>query len=82
MQDSTNKATRCIFITSILNASIAITRKLTNDKEIYIVYQDNISGEDSVGHVDYSIRGNEDLICIAKGKPCNVEISYLQNNYE
>ncbi|CAG8730433.1 14483_t:CDS:2, partial [Dentiscutata heterogama] len=79
MQDSTNEATRCIFITSILNASIAITRKLTNDEEIYIAYQDDVSGEDSVGRVDYSIRGNEDLICIAEGKPRNVEIGYLQN---
>ncbi|RHZ44415.1 hypothetical protein Glove_731g2 [Diversispora epigaea] len=79
IQDSTNEATRCIFITSILNASIAITRKLTNNEEIYIAYQDDVSGEDSVGRVDYSIKGYEDLICIVEGKPRNVEIGYLQN---
>ncbi|RHZ77676.1 hypothetical protein Glove_174g103 [Diversispora epigaea] len=76
MQDSTNEAIRCVFITSILNASIAITRKLTNDEKIYIEYQDDVSGEDTSGRVDYSIKGYEDLICIAEG---NVEIGYLQN---
>ncbi|CAG8789815.1 280_t:CDS:2, partial [Dentiscutata erythropus] len=74
IQDSTNEATRCVFITSILNASIAITRKLTNNEKIYIAYQDDVSGEDSSGRVDYSIKGYEDLICIAEGKPRNVEI--------
>ncbi|RHZ80755.1 hypothetical protein Glove_132g73 [Diversispora epigaea] len=79
MQDSTNEATRCVFITSILNASIAITRNLTDNEKIYIAYQDDVSGEDSSGRVDYSIKGYEDLICIAEGKPRNVEIEYLQN---
>ncbi|RHZ82179.1 hypothetical protein Glove_113g46 [Diversispora epigaea] len=32
-----------------------------------------------LGRVDYAIKGNEDLICIAKGKLRNVEIGYLQN---
>ncbi|CAG8840463.1 14305_t:CDS:2 [Gigaspora margarita] len=79
IQDSTNEATRCVFITSILNASIAITRKFTNNEKIYIAYQDDVSGEDSFGRVDYSIKGYEDLVCIAEGKPGNVEIGYLQN---
>src|SRR6185436_9241927 len=79
IQDSTNEATRCVFITSILNASIAITRNLTDNEKIYIAYQDDVSGEDSSGRVDYSIKGYEDLICIAEGKPRNVEIGYLQN---
>ncbi|RHZ47849.1 hypothetical protein Glove_566g46 [Diversispora epigaea] len=79
IQDSTNEATRCVFITSILNVSIAITRNLTNNEKIYIAYQDDVSGEDSSGRVDYSIKRYEDLICIAEGKPCNVEIGYLQN---
>ncbi|RHZ49952.1 hypothetical protein Glove_508g87 [Diversispora epigaea] len=57
MQDSTNEATRCVFITSILNVSIAITRKLTNEEKIYIAYQDDVSGEDTSGRVDYSIKG-------------------------
>ncbi|RHZ50846.1 hypothetical protein Glove_490g17 [Diversispora epigaea] len=78
-QYSTNEATRCVFITSILNASIAITRKLTNNEKIYIAYQDDVFGEDSSGRVDYSIKGYEDLICIAEGKSRNVEIGYLQN---
>src|SRR5205085_2177131 len=78
IQDSTNEATCCVFITSILNASIAITQKLTNNEKIYITYQDDVSGEDSSGRVDYSIKGYEDLICIAEGKPRNVEIGYLQ----
>ncbi len=44
----TNEATRCEFISSILHASIAITRRLTN-KEINIELQRDISGEEASG---------------------------------
>ncbi|CAG8728341.1 17438_t:CDS:2, partial [Racocetra persica] len=79
MQTNANEATRCVFITSILNASLAIVRRLTNEEKIYMSYQKNISGEEASGRVDYAIKGNEDLMCIAEGKPRNVEIGYLQN---
>jgi len=60
MQDSTNEATRCIFITSILNASIAITRNLPTMKR-YISHI-KMMYPDASGRVDYSIKGCEDLI--------------------
>ncbi|RHZ89258.1 hypothetical protein Glove_16g216 [Diversispora epigaea] len=61
MQDSTNEATRCVFITSILNASIAITRNLTNNEKIYIAYQDDVSGEDSSGVSTIQSKGTKIL---------------------
>jgi len=61
----TNEATRCEFISSILHASIAITRKLTN-KEIHIELQGDISGEEASGRVDYIISGIEDLLYITE----------------
>jgi len=73
-----NEATRCEFISSILHASIAITRRLTN-KEINIELQRDISGEEASGRVHYAISGIEDLLCITEGKPRNVKIGYLQN---
>ena len=73
-----NEATRCEFISSILHASIAIARRLT-DKEINIELQRDISGEEASGRVDYAITGMEDLLCITEGKPRNVKIGYLQN---
>ncbi|RHZ62872.1 hypothetical protein Glove_334g15 [Diversispora epigaea] len=59
--------------------SPAIVRRLTNEEKIYPSYQKDVSGEEALGHVDYAIKGNEDLMCIAEGKPRNVEIGYLQN---
>ena len=73
-----NEATRRAFISSILHASIAITRRLTN-KEINIELQRDISGEEASGRVDYAISGMEDLLYITEGKPRNVKIGYLQN---
>ncbi|CAG8522249.1 7574_t:CDS:1, partial [Paraglomus occultum] len=52
---------------------------LTNEEELYILYQKDVSGKEASGRVDYAIKGNEDLMCIAEGKPRNVEIGYLQN---
>ncbi|RHZ78558.1 hypothetical protein Glove_161g53 [Diversispora epigaea] len=43
-----NEATRCEFISSILHASIAITRRLTN-KEINRELQRDVSGEEASG---------------------------------
>ena len=79
MQTNANEATHCVFITSILNASLAIVRRLTNEEKIYISYKKGVSGEEASGRVDYAIKGNEDLMCIAEGKPRNVEIGHLQN---
>ena len=72
-----NKATRCEFILAILYASIAITKKLTS-QDIFIVLQKDISSEDTIGRVDYAIKSLEDLLCITKGKPCNIKIGYAQ----
>ncbi|RHZ63160.1 hypothetical protein Glove_332g6 [Diversispora epigaea] len=36
MQSNANEVTRCVFMTSILNASLAIVRRLTNEEKIYI----------------------------------------------
>ncbi|CAG8615167.1 7819_t:CDS:2 [Paraglomus occultum] len=63
-----NEATRCEFTSSILHASIAIARRLT-DKEINIELQRDIS---AFGRVNYVITGMEDLLCITEGKPRNV----------
>jgi len=79
MQTYANEATRCVFITSILNASLTMVRRLTNEKKIFISYQKSVSGEEASGRVDYVIKGNEDLMFIAGEIPCNVEIGYLQN---
>jgi len=70
-----NEATRCEFISSILHASIAITRRLTN-KEINVELQIDVSGEEASGRVDYAITEMEDLLCITEGKPRNVKIGY------
>ncbi|RIA88674.1 hypothetical protein C1645_825961 [Glomus cerebriforme] len=43
-----NEATHCEFISTILYASIAITKKLTT-QDIFIVLQKDISGEDAIG---------------------------------
>jgi hypothetical protein len=48
MQSNINEATRCAFITSILNASLAIVRRFTKK---------NVSGEEA-----YATKGNESLI--------------------
>ncbi|CAG8495311.1 3489_t:CDS:2 [Paraglomus occultum] len=74
-----NEATRCVFITSILNAFLSIVRRIINEEKIYISYQKAVSGEEASERVDYAIKENEDLMCIAEGKPRNVEIGYLQN---
>jgi len=72
-----NEATRCEFIASILHASVAIARRTTKEK-IFISLQKDISGEEVSGRVDYSIKGRDELMCIAEGKPRNIKIGYLQ----
>ena len=72
-----NEATRCEFISSILHASIAIAKKLTS-RDIFIVFQKDVSGEDTTGRVDYAIKSLEDLLCITEGKPRNIKIGYAQ----
>ena len=73
-----NEATRCEFILSILHASLAIVRRITKEEKLYISLQKDISGEEASGRVDYAIKGKEDLMCIAEGKPRNIKIGYLQ----
>ena len=72
-----NKAMRCEFISSILYASIAIAKKLTS-QDIFIVFQKDVSGENTTGRVDYTIKSLEDLLCITEGKPRNIKIGYAQ----
>src|SRR6266487_2630480 len=74
-----NEATRCEFILSIIHASLAIVRRLTKEEKLYISLQKDVSGEEASGRVDYAIKGKEDLMCIAEGKPRNINIGYLQN---
>ncbi|CAG8485780.1 3313_t:CDS:1 [Paraglomus occultum] len=73
------EATRCEFISSILHASLAIARRQTKEEKVYISLQKDISGEDVTGRINYAIKGKEDLMCIAEGKPRNIKIGYLQN---
>ena len=50
-----NEATHCEFISAILYALIAITKKLFS-QDIFIVLQKDISGKDATGQVDYTIK--------------------------
>jgi len=50
-----NEVTCCEFISSILHASIVITKKLTS-QDIFIIFQKDISGENATGQVDYVIK--------------------------
>ncbi len=72
-----NEVTHCEFISSILHASIAIAKKLTF-QDIFIIFQKDVSGEDTTGRVDYAIKNLEDLLCITEGKPQNIKIRYAQ----
>src|SRR5437868_941746 len=72
-----NEATHCEFISAILHASIAIAKKLTT-QDIFIVLQEDVSGEDATGLVDYTIKSLEELLCITEGKPRNIKIGYAQ----
>ena len=72
-----NEATRCEFISAILHALIVIVKKLTS-QDIFIVLQKDISGENSIGRVDYAIKALENLLCIIKGKLRNIKIRYAQ----
>ena len=72
-----NEAMRYEFISAILYASIAITKKLTS-QDIFIVLQKDVSDEGATGRVDYAIKSLEDLLCITEGKPRNIKIRYAQ----
>ncbi|GBC08834.1 hypothetical protein RclHR1_08410007 [Rhizophagus clarus] len=72
-----NKVTCGKFISTILYASITIAKKLTF-QDIFIVLQKNVSSENATGRVDYAIKSLEDLLCITKGKLCNIIIRYAQ----
>ncbi len=70
-----NETIRCEFISVILHASIAITKKLTS-QDIFIVLQKDISGKNATGRVDYVIKSLKVLLCITEGKPRNIKIGY------
>ena len=75
----TNEATHYKFISSILYSSIAITKKLIF-QDIFIVLQKDIFSKDVTDRVDYAIKSLKDLLCITKGKFCNIKIEYAQIN--
>ena len=72
-----NEATRCEFISAILHASVAIAKNLST-RNIFMVLQKEISGEESTGRVDYAITSAEELLCVTEGKPRNINIGYAQ----
>ncbi|CAG8461612.1 25911_t:CDS:2 [Gigaspora margarita] len=73
-----NESMRREYISSILHASVRITRKVTG-KEIIICLEQEIIGEQSSGRVDYGITDTEDLSCIAEGKQNLPAIGFAQN---
>ncbi|RGB23667.1 hypothetical protein C1646_774183 [Rhizophagus diaphanus] len=51
----------------------AVFEKISDDDK------KDIFGEDATDRVDYAIKSLEDLLCITKGKSCNIKIGYVQN---
>ncbi|CAG8787207.1 44361_t:CDS:2 [Gigaspora margarita] len=66
-----NESMRREYISSILHASVRITRKVTG-KEIIIRLEQEII-------VDYGITDTEDLLCVAEGKQNLPAIGFAQN---
>ncbi|CAG8730972.1 18580_t:CDS:2, partial [Racocetra fulgida] len=62
-----NEAMRCEYISPILHASLYIVKRITK-KELSIVPQLEVVGEENTGCVDYAIKALEELICITEGK--------------
>ncbi|RHZ87412.1 hypothetical protein Glove_35g7 [Diversispora epigaea] len=52
MQSNTNEVTHCVFITSILNASLAI---VINEEKIYIAYRKDVSADQAFRSDDYDL---------------------------
>ena len=73
-----NEAMRNEYISAILHAAIHIARRET-DKEISLLPQLQIVGDENCGCVDYAIISLEELICITESKQYLVNIGFVQN---
>ncbi|RGB35244.1 hypothetical protein C1646_700029 [Rhizophagus diaphanus] len=73
-----NEATRNEYISAILHAAIHISRR-ESDKEISLLPQLQIAGDENCGRVDYTIISLEELICITESKQYLVNIGFIQN---
>ncbi|EXX62886.1 hypothetical protein RirG_157570 [Rhizophagus irregularis DAOM 197198w] len=74
-----NEAMRCEYISTILHASLYIVKRIISDKELTLVPQLEVVGEESTGRVDYAIKTLEELICITEGKLHQVTMGFAQN---
>ena len=57
-----NEAMRCEYISTILHASLYIVKRIISDKELTLVPQLEVVGEESTGRVDYAIKALEELL--------------------
>ena len=76
---NSNEAVCCEYISAILHACIHIVRKLTG-KEISLIPQLEVVGEENGGRVDYAIKCIEELIAITEGKQHQIAIGFAQVN--
>ncbi|GES76658.1 hypothetical protein GLOIN_2v1502041 [Rhizophagus clarus] len=74
-----NEAMCCEYISTILHASLYIVKRIISDKELTLVPQLEVIGEESTGQVDYAIKTLEELICIMEGKLHQVTMGFAQN---
>ncbi|GES96784.1 hypothetical protein GLOIN_2v1502041 [Rhizophagus clarus] len=63
-----NEAIRYKYISTILHILLYIIKKIISDKELTLVPQLKVIGEESTGWIDYAIKTLEELICIIEGK--------------
>ena len=77
MADS-NEAIRCEYITTILHAALYIVKRITK-KELTLLPQLEITGEENTGRVDYAIKTLEELICITQSKQHAINMGFIQN---
>ncbi|CAB4407409.1 unnamed protein product [Rhizophagus irregularis] len=73
-----NEVTRNDYISAILHTAIHITRRET-DKEISLLLQLQIVGDENCGCVDYAIISLEELICITESKQYLVNIAQVES---
>ncbi|GES89159.1 hypothetical protein GLOIN_2v1502041 [Rhizophagus clarus] len=74
-----NEAMRCEYISTILHASLYIVKRIISGKDLTLVPQLEVVGEESTGRVDYAIKTLEELICITEGKLHQVTMGFAQN---
>jgi hypothetical protein len=73
-----NEAVRCEYISTILHAAINIARRITK-KELTLIPQFEINGEENTGRRDYSIKALEELIHVTEGKQYAINVGFVQN---